>query len=593
MNINQTYKQILKQIHQATNLVFTRNSYAYSDISGISLTISETPLVTVRKTAWSKAIKEMEWFLSGESECPNELKDWWDGQLNHEEKYLRGYGEQLIHYTTIDNESYSDKNSFNQIEWLIESIKNSPYSRRLITTTWHPKEMSNITEINKNPNTPTTCLPGWVNVLTKQGLKKLSDLAIGEHIWDGENYVEVINKFSQGVKDVYEYNTRKGSLFCTEEHKIFDGKKVKPIKDTQRLFLPDVNSNKNINLLPKYVLIGLLIADGTSNKSNKEQGCKLHIGRNDFDYFKSEIKNYIGKQTNIANPTEYFIKYNRFEIPCTWERKVPENILYGSEQIKKSFLRGYFSGNGYNSTTLYASMVSKKMVEDLQLMLHSLGIFTSINSSDGKKIKWKNGEYTSKKRYTITILKQHRNKFLQEIGFIQKYKQENRSNQLNRKYTKTAKIKNVKYYSTEEVFDITVNSEKHLFWCDGFLISNCHGTINQYFVRNNHLYITTYQRSCDMLLGCPHNWIQYWAFLLWLSYRTNLKPGSINWIYGDAHIYAEDSHLKSVNEILNSDDEFNQVELVYEPSSDSFKSSDFKIIGKIDKPVCTIRPKLL
>lgn len=590
-NINKIYQDLLQIILNKGDLIVTRNSEAYSYIGGLQVKFDSVPLVTIRKTAWRKSIKEMEWFLSGNPKCPDELKDWWNGQLNPNGEYLRGYGEQLTGYTSdfMGNVSY-----FNQIDWLIEAIKHSPNSRRLIITTWHPEEMSRITEINENPNTPTTCLPSWVNVLTKEGLKKLSDLTIGEHIWDGENYVEVIDKFSQGVKDVYEYKTRKGSLFCTEDHKIFDGKKIKPIKDAQRLFLPNVNSDKNINLLPEYVLIGLLIADGTSNKSNKEKGCKLHIGKNDFDYFESEIKDYIKKQTNIANPTEYFIDYTGFEIPCTWEREVPNHILYGNEQIKKSFLRGYFSGNGSNSTTLCASMVSKKMVEHLQLMLHSLGIFTSINSSDSRKIKWKNGEYTSKKRYDITILEQHRNKFLEEIGFIQKYKQEHKSNQLNNRYTKTAKIKSVTYHSTEEVFDITVDSEKHLFWCNNFLISNCHTSFNQYFVRNGKLHVNTTQRSCDMLLGLQANWIQQWAFLMWLAYKTNLQVGTMTWTYGDAHIYNEPSHIEVANLIINHG-EFKQdpLEIIYTPTSDNFKANDFQIVGKISEPITKIRPKLL
>lgn len=104
-----------------------------------------TPLVTLRKTAWAKAIREMEWFLSGDTKCPEELLDWWKGQLNPGGDYLGGYSHQL-------RSSY-----FDQISALLDGIKSHPFSRRHVITTWEPHDMYNITKINNNPNTPTTC----------------------------------------------------------------------------------------------------------------------------------------------------------------------------------------------------------------------------------------------------------------------------------------------------------------------------------------------------------------------------------------------------------------------------------------------------
>jgi thymidylate synthase len=48
--------------------------------------------------------------------------------------------------------------------------------------------------------------------------------------------------------------------------------------------------------------------------------------------------------------------------------------------------------------------------------------------------------------------------------------------------------------------------------------TNCHGTMIQAFVNpDNSLHLTMYQRSSDMILGMPHNWIQYWALLMYLA----------------------------------------------------------------------------
>lgn len=115
-------------------------------------------------------------------------------------------------------------------------------------------------------------------------------------------------------------------------------------------------------------------------------------------------------------------------------------------------------------------------------------------------------------------------------------------------------------------------------------ITNCHNTLTQFFVdRKGALHLTTYQRSCDMVLGVPHNWIQEWAFLLWVAHKAKLSAGSMCWISGDAHIYA--SYLAMADRIisLNPKDyegtEHRVPQLIYSPTSDKFKADDFSLDG--------------
>lgn len=144
------YCELIKSIINTGECVSSRNGTTIRAISLPTVVFSSTPLVTVRKTAWIKAIREMEWFLSGESLCPAELRDWWGGQLNEENRYLAGYGEQLRRFTGLNGE-------FDQIAALIDGLRNHPFSRRHVITTWCPPDMNAITKINKNPKTPTTC----------------------------------------------------------------------------------------------------------------------------------------------------------------------------------------------------------------------------------------------------------------------------------------------------------------------------------------------------------------------------------------------------------------------------------------------------
>jgi thymidylate synthase len=277
MQANEIYTNLLKQIMMDGDVVTTRNSEVYSHYDLPNVTFTSVPLVTLRKTAWKKALREMEWFLSGDSKCPEELLDWWHGQLDERNCLVDGYGEQLRNSIYFDYD-YMDVDSFDQVKFIQDALKNNPNSRRLLMTTWNAGEMAHITKTNQNPNTPTCC----------------------------------------------------------------------------------------------------------------------------------------------------------------------------------------------------------------------------------------------------------------------------------------------------------------------------HSIVVQFFVRNGYLSMKTYQRSADMLLGVPHNWVQSWAMLMWFAHHAGLKVGSTTWMWGDAHIYRESSHLRTVSDLIAF--ELTQdppLTMVYTPTSEDFKASDFTIDGTIPDPVVTTRPKLL
>lgn len=116
-------------------------------------------------------------------------------------------------------------------------------------------------------------------------------------------------------------------------------------------------------------------------------------------------------------------------------------------------------------------------------------------------------------------------------------------------------------------------------------ITNCHGTVIQLFSDDETkiLDLTTYQRSCDLILGVPHNWIQYWAFLLWVAKRTGSKVGKMIWIGGDVHIYNEPSHRKAADWIVehrgdSTINSYGSPELVFDgDDDDDFKACDFEL----------------
>lgn len=114
-------------------------------------------------------------------------------------------------------------------------------------------------------------------------------------------------------------------------------------------------------------------------------------------------------------------------------------------------------------------------------------------------------------------------------------------------------------------------------------ITNCHGTVIQAFVEpdDDSVHLTMYQRSCDMVLGVPHNWIQYWALLEWISHQSGRNVGSFTWIGGDCHIYKD--HYEMSDEIVNTDLSNASIpDLIYSPSENNFKANDFYLSDKYE-----------
>ena len=170
-----TYASILQDILRFNNVVETRNHSCYCNPFLDNVTFDSLPLITVRKTAWKLALTEMEWFMSGDSKCPEKLAKWWAGQLNPEGKYLAGYPQQLRYSTAllVRRGSYSH---FDQIKYILDGIKEHPHSRRLRMTTWNTGEMANITKINENPNSPSSCHGSFVQFFVVDGALHIKHL---------------------------------------------------------------------------------------------------------------------------------------------------------------------------------------------------------------------------------------------------------------------------------------------------------------------------------------------------------------------------------------------------------------------------------
>lgn len=111
------------------------------------------------------------------------------------------------------------------------------------------------------------------------------------------------------------------------------------------------------------------------------------------------------------------------------------------------------------------------------------------------------------------------------------------------------------------------------------VVAPCHGWIH-FRIFGDKLSMVMFQRSCDVLIGCPSNWMQYSALLLAMSEVLEKEPYEFIHMISDAHIY--ENQLPWVEEILSKEDRiFPTLKLVkkrkniFDYRKDDFELNDY------------------
>jgi len=113
------------------------------------------PLLTTKDLAgfrWNSLIHEFKWYLSGEEHIRNlrEETGIWDAWADEEGRLDTAYGRFWRRYPVptdgLDGEAWPDEDhrwrnedgTFDQIQYVVDTLKKSPNSRRLVVSAWHP-----------------------------------------------------------------------------------------------------------------------------------------------------------------------------------------------------------------------------------------------------------------------------------------------------------------------------------------------------------------------------------------------------------------------------------------------------------------------
>ena len=85
----------------------------------------------------------------------------------------------------------------------------------------------------------------------------------------------------------------------------------------------------------------------------------------------------------------------------------------------------------------------------------------------------------------------------------------------------------------------------------GMALPPCHMVYQYHVSSDGRLNCLLFQRSVDLLLGAPFNFVGASALQLMLAQQTDLSPGEFVWVAGDAHLYL--NHLDQAREQLSRD----------------------------------------
>jgi thymidylate synthase len=114
---------------------------------------------------------------------------------------------------------------------------------------------------------------------------------------------------------------------------------------------------------------------------------------------------------------------------------------------------------------------------------------------------------------------------------------------------------------------------------DKMALPPCHMVYQYHVTSRGRLNCLLFQRSVDLMLGAPFNFVGTAALQLMLAQQAGLSPGELIWVGGDVHLYL--NHLDQAREqLLRTPRQFPRIKLTQRAASiDDYRVEDFKVEG--------------
>nr|DAS41375.1 MAG TPA: DNA POLYMERASE [Bacteriophage sp.] len=316
------------------------------------------------------------------------------------------------------------------------------------------------------------CVVGSSELFTDRGVKTIKDISVGDNVWDGESFREVLNIYNNGVREVYRVTLSNGQVLeCTDKHQLYSATDSCDFRELKDLCVGDlvafnsksynvssvedntittVQRNKpyggiysreytiDLNNPRFWHFVGYFIGDGWYGGKTREESYSVGLIFNadeldTMSYIKETLDllgiryrvkmvNHDAKYKNLYN---LIIKsvgisdmLHDLGIGCRAENKSIPEIVYGlSSECRSMLFRGLMDSDGKSMCHYEWSYctVSKKLAYDVVRLATSLGINSHL-------VERTNGEYRNAFR---VLLLGNKLELFNTIGVTSKYKLRN------------------------------------------------------------------------------------------------------------------------------------------------------------------------
>lgn len=515
------------------------------------------PLFTHRRMFYRGIIEELLFFISGKTDTKLLEKkniNIWKGNTSREFLDSRnlnnlkegdmgaGYSFQLRHFGAeyINAETSYINKGFDQLKYVIDLIKNDPYSRRILFSYWNPKDLNKVAL--------PSCFVKNTLVLTKYGYKPIQNLTTEEIVYTHKGNWKNIKRTYKNIYNgtIYSISCKNNTklIKTTEEHPFYVLDKTKlsnkpfwckanelnknhllcmPINKNSIIYnlsCENSNTSKEITYEDCY-FFGYYLKNGTYSNNNYY----LYINNNDIINFNLHNKYlYKIKELEILNSNSNFTKYQIMNYPYynylkefknkRYNKKIPEWVI----NLPSSYLLHFV--NGYNSNNAKKLKIySNNVLYNLQRIYAKLKIYSSII--------YKYNVY----KYNILQITNKKYLFTDDYQLFP----------IN---------KIIKKERNTEVYNIEVEDDNS-YIVENITVHNCH-ILYQFYIdtKKNELSCSFYQRSSDFVLAANFNIVSAAILTFMLCHITGYKPGKIIHNIGDIHIYK--NHIEETKKMLNN-----------------------------------------
>ncbi len=365
-------------------------------------------------------------------------------------------------------------------------------------------------------NCVNPCVTGDTLVNTTKGLRTMGELYQEKlpffAVVKGKEYLSSPVKFT-GIKKVYLLKTKEGfELKLTADHRVatVNGEKeAKNLTKGDKIIITKGGYFGDEGTYELGLILGWLVGDGTLKKDR----ATLYFYQNEkkelsYSFALMVEKTVEGEQIvarsypisplfiekenkAIIESVRLWRIAQRYGLTPKNKLDVPRSIFQGSKELQKGFLKALFSADGMVTGSLKKGVsvrltsISLSLLQKVQLLLLNFSIFSKIYKNRRKEGKrslpdGKGGQklYHCQAYHELVISKESLLRFKEEIGFLQKYKQE-RLEKLLVSYKRNlyqekwlAEFEELIPLGEHEVFDITVE-KIHQFSANGILVHNC------------------------------------------------------------------------------------------------------------------------